>query len=573
MNTPAGLKPPSTGRERLATELRRLRDLTGVSGRDLAQRVGISQSKVSRIETGAVVPSLPEVTAWGKELGASIETLGRLAAMTEAAYNELRPWRSALRRGHPQESTQDQESTAARILVFEPSVVPALLQTAEYAHHVIPMLHETYPDTDPAAEITSQLHRQLALYDSHRHFKFLITEAALRWRPGSTQSQLAQLDRVSSISTLDNVTIGLIPLSVEATTLTTHGFALYESEGKGSWITVETIHAEMTVVAPEHLQTYRSPLVPSLRDGTVRQRRTGIPDQDGPRITLGFSCRVRRSSASKGRSREVHRVGMRIPCDHAQITLERVTAQRASELRRRDVMPQLGILVCSEGATSFLTEVTDAAHMVGVDIRCLNLTSHEPDDRQLPEHLQRQFDTLAPTWAWNDSPDRFAAGLHAALNYQIETEPEQAQSLPGHSQPPRGYHSPDTTCGSPLDEWTHQQRIDIVASALRALTEDDSVHGVICAPPLPQDLSLRVDIAPYIPAAKDVAGARPDSLSALLPFPGLSGHDLVLTKLATEAAAPNAVRRLSCTLLALATVYAAHHQNPPTHRTEGITPT
>lgn len=258
MDASGGLGPPPTGRERLAAELRRLRDLAGVSGRDLAQRIGISQSKVSRIESGAVVPSLPEVTAWGKELDVSVETQGRLTALIEAAYNEVHPWGSVLRRGSLQESVQDQESTATRISVFQPSLVPGLLQTAEYARRVIAMFHRQYSDAEPATEIASRLHRQLALYETDRHFDFLITEAALRWRPGSARLQLAQLDRIASISTLENVSIGLIPLSAEATTLTTHGFVLYEGEEQDSWVDVETIHADMKVAAPEHMEIYRS---------------------------------------------------------------------------------------------------------------------------------------------------------------------------------------------------------------------------------------------------------------------------------------------------------------------------
>jgi transcriptional regulator with XRE-family HTH domain len=260
MDTSDGLGPTLTGRERLASELRRLRDLAGVSGRDLAQRIGISQSKVSRIESGAVVPSLPEVTAWGKELGVSVETQGRLTALIEATYNEVHPWGSALRRGNLQESIHDQESTATRISVFQPSVVPGLLQIAEYARRVIALFHQQYSDgkDNRAPELASRLQRQLALYDTGRHFDFLITEAALRWRPGPAQLLLAQLHHIESISSLENVSIGLIPLNAEATSLITHGFVLYEGEGQDAWVTVETIHADMTVAAPEHMEIYRS---------------------------------------------------------------------------------------------------------------------------------------------------------------------------------------------------------------------------------------------------------------------------------------------------------------------------
>jgi hypothetical protein len=170
----------------------------------------------------------------------------------------VHPWGSALQHGSLQEGIQDQESTAKRIHAFQPSVVPGLLQTAEYARRVIALFYQQFPDTDPAAEIASRLHRQQALYDTDRHYEFLITEAALRWRPGPLQMQLGQLYHIASVSTLENVTIGLIPLGVEATTLTTHGFVLYEGEERDAWVTVETIHADMTVAAPEHMEIYRT---------------------------------------------------------------------------------------------------------------------------------------------------------------------------------------------------------------------------------------------------------------------------------------------------------------------------
>ena len=255
MDTPGG-----SGRQQLAAELRRLRDLSGVSGRELAQRIGISQSKVSRIESGAVVPSLPEVTAWGKELGVSVETQERLTALTETAYDEVHPWQEALqRRGNLQNTVQDLETTATRTYTFQPALVPGLLQTAEYARRVIAMFHRQYGGSDPAAEIAGRLDRQLALYEEHRHFDFLITETALRWRPGPVALQLAQLDRIATVSTLGNVSVGLVPLDVEATTLTTHNFVIYEGEeGADATVTVETIHADMAVDSAELVDLYRS---------------------------------------------------------------------------------------------------------------------------------------------------------------------------------------------------------------------------------------------------------------------------------------------------------------------------
>src|SRR5215204_6065118 len=119
----------TTGRIRLAAELRRLRDLSGVSGRELARRISISQSKVSRIESGTAMPSLPEVTAWGAALGASQATLDHLAFLTNQAYTEVQPWREALRgQGHLQDEIQEQEALATCVRTFQPAIVPGLLQ-------------------------------------------------------------------------------------------------------------------------------------------------------------------------------------------------------------------------------------------------------------------------------------------------------------------------------------------------------------------------------------------------------------------------------------------------------------
>ncbi|MGH3823994.1 MAG: helix-turn-helix domain-containing protein [Pseudonocardiaceae bacterium] len=50
-------------RARLGRELRHLREFAGLSGRVLAERIGINQSKVSRIESGETPGTRPKVYA------------------------------------------------------------------------------------------------------------------------------------------------------------------------------------------------------------------------------------------------------------------------------------------------------------------------------------------------------------------------------------------------------------------------------------------------------------------------------------------------------------------------------
>jgi transcriptional regulator with XRE-family HTH domain len=254
-------------RQRLGAELRRLRDQAGISGRDLAQRISTSQSKVSRIESGAAVPSIPAVTAWAQAVGASSEVTDALIALTEAVFTQVHPWSATLPGlGHIQDNVQELESRALEMSTFQPSVVPGLLQTAEYARRVLTLFHP-HADSDIPAAVAARLDRQVALFEEARRFSFLITEAALRWRPGPPRLLLAQLDRIASLLTLENVSIGLIPQGVEATAPMTHGFVILDgAEHDGSAddarnetsVLVEVIHGCLVVNDPESVELYQA---------------------------------------------------------------------------------------------------------------------------------------------------------------------------------------------------------------------------------------------------------------------------------------------------------------------------
>ncbi|MEJ3742910.1 helix-turn-helix transcriptional regulator [Actinomycetes bacterium KLBMP 9797] len=250
-----------SARQRLAAELRQLRGLAGVSGRQLAQRIKISQSKVSRIESGTALPSLPEALAWADATGASRKVREQLATLTEAAFTEVNPWREALAtRPHLQDETGEREAKARTIRTFHPAAVPGLLQTAEYARRVFSLSEVSYAEEDIAGAVAARLRRQLALYEEDRQFHFLISEGALRWRPGPARVLLAQLDRVASVSTLDNVTVGLVLYGREMAACPSHGFTLYEGDAHGdsdAHVGVETTHANLIVNHPDDVALYR----------------------------------------------------------------------------------------------------------------------------------------------------------------------------------------------------------------------------------------------------------------------------------------------------------------------------
>jgi len=249
-----------SNRRRLAVELRRLRDRAGLSGRQLAERISISQSKVSRIESGFTIPSGPEVAAWAAAVSASGTATELLTMLTDAAYTEVHPWHAALREQvHLQDEIQEIETRADIELTYEPTVVPGLLQTAEYARRVFTMFEPAYAELDIPAVVSGRLDRQVALFDPGRRFMFLITEGALRWRAGPSHVLLSQVDRIASLSTLDNISIGLIPHAAVARTHSPHGFVIFESADRDgdALVMVEMVHANLTVNDPVHVALYR----------------------------------------------------------------------------------------------------------------------------------------------------------------------------------------------------------------------------------------------------------------------------------------------------------------------------
>jgi transcriptional regulator with XRE-family HTH domain len=247
-------------RRRLGGELRRHREQAGVSGRQLAERIGISQSKVSRIETGSAIPTIPQVTAWAEAVGASGSTTDALMVLIDAAYTEVHPWSAAMQdQIHLQDDIQELENRTGVKRVYEPSLVPGLLQTAEYVRRVFTMFEPAYAESDVPAVVAGRLDRQVALFDPARRFEFLITEAALRWRIGPSGLLRSQLDRIASVSTLENVSIGLIPQAALALTHVPHGFVIFEPAGDedDALVMVETVHANLTVSGASQVALYR----------------------------------------------------------------------------------------------------------------------------------------------------------------------------------------------------------------------------------------------------------------------------------------------------------------------------
>jgi transcriptional regulator with XRE-family HTH domain len=245
---------PTTPREQLGSNLRNLRLRAGLSGDQLAAQTGLSQPKVSRIETGKSLPSVDEVRAWAGATGASQDELTQLAGLLESLATSTTSWRILHRLGlaETQREIAELERQAKRLLTFQPVMVPGLLQIADYARRVIEM---AYQPGDVAKAVAARMERQSILYDQTKQFEFLVTESALRWWPGPADMMRAQLDRLLSVASLPNVTLSIVPLG-EASIPFLHPFVIWELKAE-ALVTAETYSVELTVQDPVDVERYR----------------------------------------------------------------------------------------------------------------------------------------------------------------------------------------------------------------------------------------------------------------------------------------------------------------------------
>jgi len=279
---------------RLGAELQRLREAAGLTTRQLAERLGISQSKVTKIENARTIPSAEDVRAWASAAGASPGQAAQLLELAERAHTEAIMMRAARRAGlpHLQQQVAVWEQTAATVRVYQPTIIPGLLQTPDYARLVVTAMHRDRPDVDAA--IAARVQRQAILYEQARRFEFVVTETALRWRYGPASVQLGQLDRLRTIAMLPNVLLGLLPLAAETPAWHSHGFTLFEdrSDDGDPFVHVETLTAGLNVTEPADVAAYRQAF--------EHLRSLAISGEQAQELLVGMVDSLRRSGSEEG---------------------------------------------------------------------------------------------------------------------------------------------------------------------------------------------------------------------------------------------------------------------------------
>ncbi|MGH7882535.1 MAG: helix-turn-helix domain-containing protein [Candidatus Dormibacteraceae bacterium] len=247
-------------RQLVARDLQRLRLRAGLSTYQLAKQLGISQSKVSKLENGRVSASLDNVRAWALATGATAEQVPDLLRHAEAALTEAIAWRGSIPEGALSALQSDVaalEEKATAISVYHPCVIPGLLQTAAYARQVF-LAHVPVDESAIASAVAARIDRQRILYNASKKFEFVVPESVFYWAPTTGALMLDQIDRILNVMTLENVDVGVVPLRGAVWTWHSHGFNYFRDVGGGEdLVHVETLTAALNVSELEDVTMFR----------------------------------------------------------------------------------------------------------------------------------------------------------------------------------------------------------------------------------------------------------------------------------------------------------------------------
>lgn len=248
--------PP--GARLLGNRLRAIREQSGHSGETLADALGPGwrQSKIAKIETGARLPTVAEVTAWAEAVGADVAAL---LALREKAAILYAAWRERISVAGGPTAFQCEiaalEASCAALGEYQPAFIPGLLQTGAYARQMIGPANAVAGDGyDLGQLVAAKVRRAGILHEGSRQITHVIGEAALRTRIGaqSADTLRAQLAHLAELATLPGHRFGVIPFTAVLPIEPASGFVLYDQD----LVVIEHAGGELQLADPDQISKY-----------------------------------------------------------------------------------------------------------------------------------------------------------------------------------------------------------------------------------------------------------------------------------------------------------------------------
>ncbi|MEV4348129.1 helix-turn-helix transcriptional regulator [Actinoplanes sp. NPDC049596] len=251
-------RSPTIRRRRLGVELRRHREAARITIDMVAERLGCSTSKVSRIETG-------HTSATPADVGAMLD-IYRVTAVVKQELVQIA--REARQKGwwHPFSTVLSGayvglEAATRSIRTYEQQVIPGLLQSEEYAIAMIRAARLGDNDQEIAQRVRVRMERQSLLIQDDPIDLWVVLDEAVVSRPvGGDAVMRDQLAKLINAARLPNVTLQILPFAVGAHAGMDSTFAIleFEEEGDADVVYIDNATGGLFLEKAEELGKYIS---------------------------------------------------------------------------------------------------------------------------------------------------------------------------------------------------------------------------------------------------------------------------------------------------------------------------
>ncbi|MFJ2761824.1 helix-turn-helix domain-containing protein [Streptomyces prasinus] len=249
---------PTVRRRRLGQELRRLRELKGMTAEEVAERLLVSQSKISRLENGRRSISQRDVRdlcgVYEVEDQRIVESL-----MQMAKDSRQQGWWHAFG-DIPYSVYIGLETDAESLRVYEPQIITGLLQTGAYAEAIIrggsPEASEQ--ENDKRVEVRLRRQSRITAETDPLRLWVVLDEASLRRVVGSRQIMREQLEHVMELSQQPHITVQVLPFEVGAHSGINGQYSILEfaDAADSSVVYIEGVTSDLYLEKPHDVQKY-----------------------------------------------------------------------------------------------------------------------------------------------------------------------------------------------------------------------------------------------------------------------------------------------------------------------------
>ncbi|MGY3202357.1 helix-turn-helix domain-containing protein [Streptomyces sp. TE5632] len=249
---------PTVRRRRLGQELRRLRELKGMTAEEVAERLLVSQSKISRLENGRRSISQRDVRdlcgVYEVEDQRVVESL-----MQMAKDSRQQGWWHAFG-DIPYSVYIGLETDAESLRVYEPQIITGLLQTRAYAEAIVQGGSPESSDQENDKRVEVRLRRQGRITADKDPLRLwvVLDEASLHRVVGSRQVMREQLEHVMELSQLPHITVQVLPFEVGAHSGINGQYSILEfaDAADSSVVYIEGVTSDLYLEKPHDVQKY-----------------------------------------------------------------------------------------------------------------------------------------------------------------------------------------------------------------------------------------------------------------------------------------------------------------------------